>query len=74
MRGVPRPLVSAFVVASATTRPGLTKIHHSFFFYVNDEGRGLLELRSLSGSLRIACYDLACAPGPQPGASAPGDG
>lgn len=44
----------------ATTPPGLTKIHYSFFLYVNNEKRGTLELRSLSGSLRIGYYDLVC--------------
>jgi len=44
-----------------TTNPGVTKIHYSFFLYVNDHGRGALELRSLSGTLEIGYYDLACA-------------
>jgi hypothetical protein len=44
----------------ATTRPDVTKIHYSFFLYVNDQGRGSFELRSLSGSVRIGYYDLVC--------------
>lgn len=44
----------------ATTRPDSTKIHYSFFLYVNAEKRGMFELRSLSNGLRIGYYDLVC--------------
>ena len=45
---------------TATTPPGKTKIHYSFFMFLDQRGRGTMVLKRLGGGGGVSYLDLKC--------------